>query len=243
MTKDYLKLAVNMFYDLQRVRIQTGGRVLAKDNPQGIDLNEEDLQYFGSIFDVIHSQEKEILKQIKKYIDATNIWQEFLKDVKGIGVTMAAVLLSEFDIEKAETVSKMWAYAGLNVVDGKAPKPVKGEKLKYNKWLRSKLLGVLGTSFLKCNSPYRQFYDNYKNRLNSMRIDCPVCSGKKSKKKCTNCSGTGISPWGVSDKHRHNAAIRYMVKMFLIDLYKKWRELEGLPVRNLYQEQYLGHKH
>lgn len=218
MTKDYLKLAVNMFYDLQRVRIQTGGRVLAKDNPQGIDLNEEDLKYFEGVFAVIHTQEKEILKQIKKYVEATNVWQEFLKDVKGVGITMAAVLLSEFDIEKADTVSRMWSYAGLSVVDGKSPKPVKGEKLKYNKWLRTKLLGVLGASFLKTNSPYRKFYDDYKNRKISQQ-------------------------WGVSDGHRHNAAIRYMVKMFLIDLYKKWRELEGLPVRNLYQEEYLNHAH
>jgi len=220
MTKDYLKLAVNMFYDLQRVRIQTGGRVLAKDNPQGIDLKDEDLEYFENIFDVIKSQEKAILRKIQKYVEATHIWQEFLKDVKGVGPTMAAVLLSEFDIYKADTVSKLWAYAGLHVVDGKAPKPIKGEKLKYNKWLRSKLIGVLGSSFLKTNSPYRDYYDNYKNRIQN------------------------IDRWQeTSDGHRHNASVRYMIKMFLIDFYKKWRELENLPVRNLYQEEYLNHKH
>ncbi|MFX0133816.1 MAG: transposase [Candidatus Hodarchaeota archaeon] len=243
MTKDYLKLAVNMFYDLQRIRIQTGGRILAKDNPQGIDLNQEDLEYFETIFERLKSEEKQLLKKIQKYVEATHIWKEFLKDIKGVGPTMAAVLLSEFDINKAETVSNMWSYAGLNVVDGKAPKPIKGEKLKYNKWLRSKLLGVLGTSFLKTNSSYRDYYDNYKNRLQSMRILCPKCEGKKTKTKCSNCSGTGTSPWGVSDKHRHNASVRYMVKMFLIDLYRKWRELEELPIRNLYQEQYLNHNH
>lgn len=220
MKKDYLKLAVNMFYDLQRIRIQTGGRILAKDNPQGIDLEETDLEYFESVFERLHSEEKQLLKKIQKYVEATHIWKEFLKDVKGVGPTMAAVLLSEFDIEKADTVSKMWAYAGLHVVDGKAPKPIKGEKLKYNKWLRSKLIGVLGASFLKSNSPYREYYDNYKNRIQN------------------------IDHWQeTSDGHRHNAAVRYMIKMFLIDLYKKWRELEGLPVRNLYQEQYLNHEH
>jgi len=29
------------------------------------------------------------------------------------------------------------------------------------------MLGVLGSSFLKCNSPYREYYDNMKNRLNA----------------------------------------------------------------------------
>jgi len=51
-------------------------------------------------------------------------------------------------------------------------------------------------------------------------------------------------PWQeVSPKHRDRAAMRYTVKMFLKDLYPVWREIEGLPVRVSYQEEYLGHKH
>jgi hypothetical protein len=47
----------------------------------------------------------------------------------------------------------------------------------------------------------------------------------------------------AKDGHRHRAAIRYMVKMWMIELYKNWREIEGLPVRPPYQEDKPGHKH
>ena len=42
---------------------------------------------------------------------------------------------------------------------------------------------------------------------------------------------------------RHKAAMRYMVKMFLIDLHREWRTLEGLPVATPYSEGKLGMVH
>ena len=38
-------------------------------------------------------------------------------------------------------------------------------------------------------------------------------------------------------------SIRYMVKMFLADLYKEWRKIEGLPVEPSYHEKKHGHVH
>ncbi|NDQ58556.1 MAG: hypothetical protein GZ088_15930 [Acidipila sp.] len=40
--------------------------------------------------------------------------------------------------------------------------------------------------------------------------------------------------------HRHAMAMRYMVKMFLIDLYVAWRKIEGLEVRPPYSQDKLG---
>lgn len=38
-------------------------------------------------------------------------------------------------------------------------------------------------------------------------------------------------------------ALRYMVKRFLVDLYKAWRALEGLPVIQEYSEAVLNMPH
>lgn len=46
--------------------------------------------------------------------------------------------------------------------------------------------------------------------------------------------------YGKSKGHRHNMAIRYMVKIFLQHLYFAWRPLEGLPVAPTYAEAKLG---
>jgi hypothetical protein len=97
-------------------------------------------------------------------------------------------------------------------------KPTKGQKLPFNRWLKTKMVGVAATNLLRSGSPYRKFYDDYKHRI--------TCAGR-----------------GVSDGHRHRMALRYMIKMFLLDVWREWRAAEGLDVRAPYQEEYLGHKH
>jgi hypothetical protein len=101
---------------------------------------------------------------------------------------------------------------------GRAQHPVKGEKLNYNAFLRTKLVGVLAPVLLKCGSPWKKTYDEYKHRKAS-------------------------EGWGKSDGHRHQAAMRFMIKMLLLDIWKKWRASEGLPVRPSYHEEKLGHVH
>ena len=43
--------------------------------------------------------------------------------------------------------------------------------------------------------------------------------------------------------HIDRMSKRYMIKMFLQDLYVAWRTLEGLSVRKPYAEEYLDKKH
>ena len=95
--------------------------------------------------------------------------------------------------------------------------------ISFNPFLKSKLVGVLGSSFLragKLNNPYRKIYDDYKHRLDNMPAHV-----KKSK------------------GHKHNMAIRYMIKMFIIDLYANWKAIEGLPAFPPYHEAKLGLNH
>jgi hypothetical protein len=146
------------------------------------------------------------------------------------------------------------------------------DSITFNPFLKTKLIGVAGTSFLragtasvdgkKCGaanrlqlakdegynskdyaemdedqavivylrakghtvivepSPYAVLYQGYKNRLNNM----PRHADKTA-------------------LHKHNMAIRFMVKRFLADLYTKWRALEGLVVAAEYSEGVLGKVH
>lgn len=96
------------------------------------------------------------------------------------------------------------------------------KSITYNPFLKTKLMGVLGASFIKqpATSPYRRMYNDYKLRLEN-------APEHQSKTKM----------------HRHMMATRYMVKRFLADLYVEWRTLEGLPVEVPYEEARLGIKH
>ncbi len=86
--------------------------------------------------------------------------------------------------------------------------------------MKTKLIGVLGSSFVKTNGKYREIYDNYKHRISHM----PTHAEK-------------------TKAHLNNMAIRYTVKRFLVDLYTAWRTLEGLPVADEYSKGKLGINH
>ncbi len=323
-SREALRHKVRMLYDLQRIRLQIGGRGLKRPAKIKIELHEIDKQILDHRAKDLHRSEKQALRDVEAHLRTIGFYRDVLCEKRGIGPTMAGVILSEFDIEHEDCVSKMWSFAGLKPietkrckkchipVDGdlkhprelpknvkcdlrgkklipsgtyasaKAAKPVKGEKLAYNSFLRSKLCGVLGAVLLKSvgrddhgyyttysvanpssdgskepedgerfsvrllgddtrhidgdligapgwqkkisvkvpydKIPYRKFYDDYKYRKTS-------------------------AGWGMSDGHRHNASIRYMIKMMLLEIWKEWRAYEGLSVRDSYQEGVLGQKH
>jgi len=122
-------------------------------------------------------------------------------------------------------------------------KMVRGDKLTegfvspFNKRLRVALCGVLATSFVTQQAPYAlEYYYPYKERLaNSDRLISEI-SKKGGEPKDV--------PWNdAKPAHRDRAAQRYMIKMFIKDLYVVWRGMEGLPVRAPYAEEYLGKVH
>jgi hypothetical protein len=256
-----LRAKVRFFYDLQDQRLRVQGRLVPKDPERPMVMHEIDKAILEHRFQQLEVQEKEALKDIEQHLETMPFYRDVLSDktrFRGIGPTLAGVILAEFDIRRHDTVSKMWAYSGLRPLDarrckrcnqvveassdeavkhpktaipcehsgklveiaetyasGKAQKRVRGEKLNYNPWLRTKLVGVMAGNLLKSGSPYRKLYDDYKHRWQS--------AGK-----------------GTSDGHRHNAALRYMTKMVLQDIWRLWREAEGLPIREPYAVEYLG---
>lgn len=262
--RDELRQAVRFMYDLQKLRIQTGNRVSASEREAeeaAIELSEEQVAQMKRRSDALQELEKDEERVVKGMLKNFPI-SKWLLEQKGCGTKMSGMIISEFDIHKAGTPSAFWSFAGLAVRDGKAPRKTKGEKLPYNSYLRSKLVGkdTLADCLIKANGPsaknpqiWYELYANEKHRRESMRVDvCMACEGKKKvvdketkkKRKCKNCGGTGgPAPWGMSQMHRHNVAKRKMIKMFLLDLWKEWRRLEGLKVVAPYSEAKLGLVH
>ena len=192
-------------------------------------------QYFN-----LESSEKRHFRHLKNVLKDYPIYNEFLENIVGVGPAMAGVVISEFDIHKAEYPSSLWKYSGYDVApDGKGRSRQKThlidqeyidkdgktqikKGITFNPWLKTKLY-VLANSFLKQSPdecPYREMYDNYKNRLENM----PAHEDK-------------------SKGHRHAMALRYIIKRFLVDLYIHWRTLEGLTVAEEYSVAKLGIKH
>lgn len=280
MNKQNLKTIVRGIYDLQKLRIQMGNRIVANykcklgqqpSKPEG-EMGAEEKKildklrlHFRKMTDgmlslpsntrfrgdsvisdyaemclisqymKLETDEAANFRQLEKVLQGVPIYTEFLKGVKGCGPAMSGVIISEIDIHKATYPSSVHAYAGLDVAaDGKgrskqaahlvdveytaADGTIKTKKsITFNPFLKTKLMGVLASSFLRSKSPYRDIYDGYKNRLENHPAHQEKTKG-----------------------HRHNMALRYMIKRFLVDLYVAWRTLEGLEVAQEYHEAKLG---
>jgi hypothetical protein len=283
--KQQLRTLVRGAYDIQKLRIQTGNRVVANFKAKLGQTPSETEE------DTLDTEGKELLKDLRKrydklmdgvidfpkqknfkgdevisaytemclvhqYMDLQRsedfhfgrlksvlkefaVFNEFLDAVKGCGPAMAGVIIGEIDIHKALYASSLWAYAGLDVGDDGKGRSRRKEHLReyeytnkegetatkmgitFNPFLKTKLIGVLGSSFLRAGeSKYSKAYYDYKNRLENHPAHVEKSKG-----------------------HRHNMAVRYMVKLFLQDLYVEWRQIEGLDVAKPYQEAKLGLKH
>jgi hypothetical protein len=184
-------------------------------------------------------QEEQTFREISHVLSNFSIWSEYLAGVKGIGPAMGAVIIATLDPSRARHPSSFWRYAGLDVGDdgrgrsrrkehlvtvdytNKDGQEAKKLSITFNPFLKTKLMGVLAASFLRSgNERYADIYHDYRNRL----LNHPA---HKEKTKA----------------HQHNMAMRYMVKIFLLDLWLKWRELEGLETHAPYAEAKLGLKH
>lgn len=246
MRKEELRALVRTMYDMQDMRIRMSNREMLKadgtsqeDNgtkrPKSKDAKVQN--YIGSAFVKSRGAEEDLRKAIANELGNYPIYETFLKNVKGCGPLMSAAIICEIDIAKAPNRSCLYQFAGLNPgmvqgrknIDGKivkvdelvrGDKKTKGFVSPYNAWLKMKLVEVLAGCMIKAQGEYTKFYYDYKARLEQE-------DGWKDR----------------TPAHRDRAAKRYMIKMFLSDLYEHWRPLEGLEVRCPYEEEYLGKVH
>lgn len=208
-------------------------------------------------YEALLKTETQLFSLLMPALEAVPIYNEYLVHQRGVGPQMAGVLISCLDPAKARHPSSFWRYAGLDVgPDGRGrsrrqehlvdrtytdrngdEKTRKG--VTYNPFLKTKLAGVLSGSFLRANSPWRKSYDDYKHRISTdpARTKATVVEWKKRHR-----AGEEVAHlW--TPKRIDNAAKRYMVKMFLADLWLAWRKLEGLPLGASYHEAVLSHRH
>jgi hypothetical protein len=197
----------------------------------------------------LERQEQKALLNVKRALKGFPIWEEFLSQVRGCGESIGGTIVAEIDIHKAKYASSLWKYAGLDVAqDGrgrsrrsehlvdieyedKSGKKQTKRGITFNPTLKTKLY-LLAEAFIKAGGEYREIYDKYKHRLENHSIYGKHNDGKE-------IPGVGK----IQPGRRHHMAMRYAEKRFLVDLYIKWRTMEGLEVHKEYSEAKLGLTH
>lgn len=239
---DFFQIIIKDYKGIIDYLVKNKGSVDKAIKNAGVGIISDQSEYeMLKAYILLEQSEEFLLKPLKRAVENHPLWTNFLKDVKGCGILMAGVIISEFDISKARYVSSFWKYAGLDTVEkidedgnytGEKEARSKKERhlveveyisrdgkreikksITYNPFLKTKLIGVLGTCFLRSGGYYSDIYRNYRTRLDNN----PNHDGKTA-------------------KHKHMMAIRYMIKYFLQDVFVAWYLIEGKTPPRPYHE-------
>lgn len=135
---------------------------------------------------------------------------------------------------------------------GSSPRRRKGQKANWSSELRTACWKA-GESFVKTAGPYRELYDEYRERLICREVGRGnvIWRSKESKwvvehapphnKKGAKWHGKEAPEWTVG--RIHAMAKRRTVKLFLSHLLVVWREMEGLETPDPFPIGRLGHEH
>lgn len=211
-----LKMLVDLRRNLQKSRIAFGNRLSAVANGKDT-MTEQAVALTTKWYNQLYDSEEKVSEDVVEIVKAIDlpIFNHFMT-LKGIKEITAAKIITEIDITRADTVSALWRYAGYGVVDGKRERPKKGEKLHYNRDLKI-AVRVAVDSFLSSHSPYAEIYYAERERR--------------------------LAQEGITLIHARNMAVGKTAKVMLCHLWITWRTLEGLPTREPYAIEKLGHSH
>ena len=258
-SQDSIKLAVRGLYDTQKLRIQLELRIerLVRD---GIMTKDEAKEYFALPFRHFEQAELAMEGMVWKEIKHVPIVKDWLAKVKGIGPRISGLIVANIvDIGRFDTVSKLWAYTGLHVIDGKSVKRAKAKpgeeavKANWNHELKTTMWKAAGC-LIKVKGPYRELYDRYKAQItertiNEGKIIWACKEDSPSKYSIAHVPDdivvediqvpTTPPEWSLG--RINNMALRYIAKRLLAHIWLVWREMDNLPTREPYCTEYLGH--
>ncbi|HUV65608.1 MAG TPA: transposase, partial [Sedimentisphaerales bacterium] len=167
---DYIKLVVRRLYDAQKLRIQSDLRLqrLVRDE---IVLKEDIERTFAKATELEGQIEREYEKIVWREIKDLPIITEWLVKVKGIGPRLGGLLIANIlDIGRFANVSKLYAYAGLHVIDGHAVKRAKGATANWNSELKTTCWKIANSFVKQKDSRFREWYEQYKARIISREV-------------------------------------------------------------------------
>jgi hypothetical protein len=204
------------FSDIEQMRIATASRlrILTLDEADedgvmrgwALPDNHPSVIALRYQFEAFEIQEKTMEKALAKQLK-THPLHPWIKSQIGLGDKQLARLLGVIRdpywnelYQRPRTVSELWAYSGLHVIDGQGAKRRKGQQSNWSAEAKSRIYLIAVSCIKQCKSPYRAVYDDRRAHTANTHPD-----------------------W--TDGHSHNDAIRIMGKEILKQLWIQSRAI------------------
>ena len=212
----------------------------------------------------LQDSESKVAASVQQAVQEHPMWNAFFSKVKGCGPMMAGVCLAYFDINKARYATSFIAYAGIDAVsvvkvdkDGLPYTASEGHGLKhtreeiykkaddtwgvknsigYNPKLKSTLLSTLADGFLKAG--YRREKDGSGAAVEGGWIQAEGYA--RAYAEYIHRLDNRVDTKNYSRGHKHLMGKRYMIKLFLKDMWTVWRQMAGYDIGLPYEVEFLG---
>lgn len=242
--RDQARFLVDMYYTIQKARIQSSNRVSALERDEENDEPHLALSFFVGQFKTI---EENIKRALKYWVDGQpESW--FFDQTLGIGPVISAGLLAHIDIERAKTAGAIWRFAGLDPT----VKWEKGQKRPWNTPLKT-LCWKLGESFVKVHNRPNAFYghlyaerkqlEEERNAAGQFKDQAAQQLKEKKIGKDTDAF-KHLTAGHLPPAQIYLRAKRYAVKIFLSHLHETmYEERFGKPAPVPYVIAHGGHTH
>ena len=229
--------------DIERTRISAENRLrqltrtevdsVGEERGFGMSLSDPGVAAQKAIVDSLSEIYKQQTKLLQKQMSQHPLGP-WVKAQKGLGEKTVARLLAEIgdpywnDLhDRPRTVSELWAYCGLHVVNGVGAKRTKGQKCNWNTTAGMRLHNIIDP-IIKCReSPYRKMYDEIKASYEG-RVYDERYAGKMLNKKPI------VVGQPLSKGHIESMTQRRVKKQILLDLW-----LESKRINELAEEKVL----
>jgi hypothetical protein len=218
-------------WDIQKERIGAGNRVAAMERDGLGDYAEPARSVVKQYEEIEKGIERILVKEVKQHPLA-----DWIAEQRGIGLPGFARLLGVTgNIDRFPTVSKLWKYLGLHVVDGHAPRREKGVPWTHTDCTFAHLLtckpdcttdhhpncvpGGVGTAYAPQG---RVVCHQIGEAIVKVGGDGPYRRAYDMKKAYYEAERPD---W--TQARRHNAAMRYAVKELVKNLWIEWHTRRG----------------
>lgn len=245
-----LRSSLQQFRSTQDLRIRYGNKTGVKKNGDKqkentkaknylILISEEQKKFNDVTYGRALVEEDRIKDRIVTLLSDNDVYNQYLKNIKGVGPITAAELIVRFRPESVPYVSNMYSYAG--IIIGK-DKRVRGEKANHNALLKKFLLGVLAPNLIKLSSPYAiHYYTKYLYYMNRCHIQ--IMQGLMCEEFTRKNEDTGGKLQRLYPSHIDRMAKRYMAQRFVKDFFVGFRKVYRLPIIPFYEEEKLALVH
>jgi len=211
-----------------RLRTLTGDWTSEEGREDGFNLPETDplVVNYTEMLRVLQVEEDVLTKIIEKAMKTSPLGASVLK-MQGVGLKQAARLLGAIGDpywhevqDRPRTVSELWAYCGLDVRNGAAPRRQKGQQSNWSDDGRKRAWLIAKSVEKQTKGKYRELYDSVKEAEKEKAVHTVECARCTPQGQPPAAPGTPMKP-----AHIQSRALRRVAKEVLKDLWLASKEV------------------